>query len=265
MAQNPNVRFTVDSGFPDRLIGRLRLGDLDVVIGALPDNRVDPDLRFMRLTSDVIRVVGRKDPTRRKRDRTLADYAAERWILPGRQELVRRRLAHAFMLAGLPEPMLAVEDSLSLELATLKMTDCLADDNQILTHERRKASLLDHESAAIPPGSGHRQPQACRPVTVGEARDCRTAQDCGRMDRTEPGGSRHELGLPPAARAGMQHSEGTHLYPSGHGLSYAASLGEAAQTRVNIQSPRIRYGRHRCRTTPYARGGDDTHVTTNLG
>ena len=61
MEQHPNVRFTVDTGFPDRLIGRLRLGELDVVVGALPDNRVDPDLRFMRLTSDVIRVVGRKD------------------------------------------------------------------------------------------------------------------------------------------------------------------------------------------------------------
>jgi LysR family transcriptional regulator of gallate degradation len=79
MGQNPNVRFTVDTGFPDRLIGRLRLGELDIVVGALPDNRVDPDLRFMRLTSDVIRVVGRKDhPLSKKPERTLADYAAER-------------------------------------------------------------------------------------------------------------------------------------------------------------------------------------------
>src|SRR6185295_2135129 len=73
MGQNPNVRFTVDTGFPDRLIGRLRLGELDIVVGALPDNRVDPDLRFMRLTSDVIRVVGRKDhPLSKKPERTLA-------------------------------------------------------------------------------------------------------------------------------------------------------------------------------------------------
>ena len=53
IAQHPNVRFTVDTGFPDRLIGRLRLGELDIVVGALPDNRVDPDLRFMRLSSDI--------------------------------------------------------------------------------------------------------------------------------------------------------------------------------------------------------------------
>ena len=109
MAQNPNIRFTVDTGFPDRLIRRLRLGELDVVVGALPDNRVDPDLRFLRLTSDVIKVVGRNEhPLWRKRDRTLADYVAQRWILPGRQELVRQRLV-ARSLAGLPEPIIAVE------------------------------------------------------------------------------------------------------------------------------------------------------------
>jgi DNA-binding transcriptional LysR family regulator len=150
MAQNPNVRFTVDTGFPDRLIGRLRLGELDVVVGALPDNRVDPDLRFMRLSSDVIRVVARKEhPLVRKRDRALADYAAQRWILPGRQELMRQRLAHALMLAGFPEPMLAVEtDSLSLELATLRMTDCLGlTTTQILTQEEAQGIVaLDHEA-----------------------------------------------------------------------------------------------------------------------
>ena len=150
MAKNPNVRFTVDTGFPDRLIGRLRLGELDVVVGALPDNRIDPDLKFMRLTSDVIRVVARKDhPLGRKRERSLADYAAERWILPGRQELVRQRLARAFQSVGLPEPTIAVEtDSLSLKLATLKRTDCLGlTTTQILTQEEAQGVIaLDHDA-----------------------------------------------------------------------------------------------------------------------
>jgi LysR family transcriptional regulator of gallate degradation len=150
MAQHPNVHFTVDTGFPDRLIGRLRLGELDIVVGALPDNRIDPDLRFMRLSSDVIRVVGRKEhPLARRRDRSLADYAAHRWILPGRQELVRQRLVRAFLLAGLPEPVMAVEtDSLSLELATLKMTDCLGlTTTQILSQEEAQGVVaLDHDA-----------------------------------------------------------------------------------------------------------------------
>jgi LysR family transcriptional regulator of gallate degradation len=150
MARHPNVRFTVATGFPDMLIGRLRLGELDAVVGALPDNRVDPDLRFMRLTSDVIRVVGRSDhPLGKKRDRALADYAAQRWILPGRQELVRQRLARAFMLAGFAEPMPAIEtDSLSLIVAALRMTDCLGlTTSQILTQEEARGIVaIDHEA-----------------------------------------------------------------------------------------------------------------------
>jgi DNA-binding transcriptional LysR family regulator len=149
MQQNPDIRFTVDTGFPDRLIGRLRMGELDVVVGALPDNRIDPDLRFMRLSSDVIRVVGRKEhPLARKRDRSLVDYAAQRWILPGRQELVRQRLQRVFMLANLAEPLPAVEtDSLSLMLATLRLTDCLAlTTTQILSQaEAQGIVALDHE------------------------------------------------------------------------------------------------------------------------
>jgi LysR family transcriptional regulator, regulator of abg operon len=150
MAQNPNIRFTVDTGFPDRLIRRLRLGELDVVVGALPDNRVDPDLRFQRLTSDVIRVVGRKEhPLTRKRERTLADYAAQRWILPGREELVRQRLARVFAQAGLPEPVLSLEtDSLSLKLATLRTTDCLGlTTTQILNSMTEASDVIpiDHE------------------------------------------------------------------------------------------------------------------------
>ncbi len=150
MAQNPDIRFTVDTGFPDRLIRRLRQGELDVVVGALPDNRMDPDLRFQRLSSDVVRVVGRKEhPLIRKRDRTLQDYAVRRWILPGKDELVRKRLARAFTQAGLPEPTLAVEtDSLSLKLATLRATDCLGlTTTQILATEEDARGIvpIDHE------------------------------------------------------------------------------------------------------------------------
>jgi DNA-binding transcriptional LysR family regulator len=150
MARHPNIRFTVDTAFPDELIGRLRLGELDVVVGALPDNRMDPDLRFLRLTSDVIRVVARRDhPLLRKRNRTLADYAAQRWVLPGPQELVRLRLARAFLQAGFPEPTPAVEaDSLSLILAALRMTDCLGlTTTQILAErEAHGVVAVDHEA-----------------------------------------------------------------------------------------------------------------------
>jgi DNA-binding transcriptional LysR family regulator len=150
MNRHPNIRFTVDSGFPDKLIGRLRLGELDIVIGALPENRIDPDLRFLRLTSDVIRVVGRKDhPLTKKRNRGLSDFAAQRWVLPGRQELVRQRLARALIEAGFPEPTLAIEaDSLSLILATIRTTDCLGltTTQILLDKEARGVVAIDHDA-----------------------------------------------------------------------------------------------------------------------
>lgn len=148
MSQHPNVRFTVESGFPDKLIGRLRLGELDFVVAALPDNRIDPDLRFLRLTSDIIRVVGRKGhPLTKKRNRSLGDYAAQRWVLPGRQELVRRRMAQAFLEAGFPEPTPAIEaDSLSLILSALRMTDCigLTTTQILLDKEAQGVVAIDH-------------------------------------------------------------------------------------------------------------------------
>lgn len=149
MPQHPRIRFTVETGFPDKLIGRLRLGELDVVIGALPENRIDPDLRFMRLTGDVIRVVARAGhPLIAKPGRTLADYAAQRWVLPGRQELIRQRLMQAFLAGGLPEPVAALEtDSLSLILATLRLTDCVGlTTTQILMQEEARGIVpVDHD------------------------------------------------------------------------------------------------------------------------
>ena len=148
MAQHPNLRFTVETGFPDKLIGRLRLGELDIVVGALPENRVDPDLRFLRLTSDFMQVVARAGhPLIARPDRALADYAAQRWILPGRQERVHQRLAAAFRAAGFGEPVVTVEtDSLSLILATLRLSDCLAmTTTQILMQEEASGIVaVDH-------------------------------------------------------------------------------------------------------------------------
>jgi LysR family transcriptional regulator of gallate degradation len=133
---HPGTRFSVVTGFPEQLIGRLRQGELDFVLGAIPDDRLDPDFKFVRLTSDAIHVVGRKDhPLRSRKDRTLADYGTMQWVLPSRQELIRQRLIRVFKAAGLSEPTIAVEtDSLSLILSVIRTTDFLGlTTSQILT------------------------------------------------------------------------------------------------------------------------------------
>jgi DNA-binding transcriptional LysR family regulator len=79
----------------------------------------------------------------------LSDFAAQRWVLPGRQELVRQRLARALIEAGFPEPTPAIEaDSLSLILATLRTTDCLGltTTQILLDKEAHGVVAIDHEA-----------------------------------------------------------------------------------------------------------------------
>ena len=69
-----------------------------------------PDLHFVRLTRDTVRVVARDGhPLLARPNLSLADYAGQRWVLPARNELVRQRLAQAFRTRGLPEPVAIVE------------------------------------------------------------------------------------------------------------------------------------------------------------
>jgi DNA-binding transcriptional LysR family regulator len=141
----------------------------DLVVGALPDNRSDPDLRFQRLTSDTIGVVGRAGhPLLQRADRGLADYAAAAWALPGRAELIRQRLDVVLQRSGFGQARISVEsDSLSLLLDTLRMTDCLGlSTSQTLRSERaqglvaidlpalrfqREAGLISRRHARLSP------------------------------------------------------------------------------------------------------------------
>jgi DNA-binding transcriptional LysR family regulator len=150
LKRHPRLRFSVEAGFPERLIGRLRQGELDAVIGALPEHRRDPDLRFQRLSSDDIRVVGRLGhPLLDDPNRTLADYAAHGWVLPERTELLRQRLTNVFRRAGLGEPRVAVEsDSALLLLATVRETDCLGltTRRKLRNEEAEGLAIVDHEA-----------------------------------------------------------------------------------------------------------------------
>jgi LysR family transcriptional regulator, regulator of abg operon len=149
MKLHPKLRFTVKAGFSDNLVSQLRSGGLDVVIGALPENRTDPDLRFVRLTADTTHVIGRANhPLLAKPKRNLVDYTSYGWVLPARQEALQQRLLKAFRMVGQEEPTAVVEtDSLSLIFATLRLTDCLGmvTSQTLLLEEARGIVPVDHE------------------------------------------------------------------------------------------------------------------------
>lgn len=152
LEHHPRLRFSVEAGFPEKLIGHLRQRELDAVVGALPDNRNDPDLRFQRIVSDEIRVVGRPGhPLLARPNRMLGDYAAYGWVLPWQTELLRQRLATVFRRAALGELRIAVESDSALLLATTRQTDCidLITMRKLRNEERPGLVVIDHEALRI--------------------------------------------------------------------------------------------------------------------
>jgi DNA-binding transcriptional LysR family regulator len=147
--RHPKLHFTVKADFPNRLIAQLRSGELDIVIAALPENRSDPDLRFMRLSSDTVLVIARQNhPLFAKANRDISDFRRYGWILPGKHEALRRRVEKAFRDAGLGKPDTILEsDSLSMIFATLRLTDCLSvlASQSLSLSEARGIVALDHE------------------------------------------------------------------------------------------------------------------------
>lgn len=138
LRSHPGLRFTVRGGMPEELTIRLKQGDLDVVIGGLPENRKDPDLRFTRLTADTTCLIMREGHELLSNRRpSLGDLVGRLWAMPQSHEALSRRWIRAFQEAGLPPPINAVEtNSISLIFATLRRTDFLSmTTSQILNLE----------------------------------------------------------------------------------------------------------------------------------
>ena len=168
-AQYPGLRFQVVGGFNGSLTQALRIGDLDLVVSALPD-RSPTGLRAIPLTTDTISVVARRDhPLRAKRKPAPASTLDYSWVLPGRDVLSRQRLEALFRVAGLEPPIAKIEsDSISFIAAVLRESDMLSfATSQILRNEMggvapllipglsmtRSAGILFRSSAGITPAT----------------------------------------------------------------------------------------------------------------
>jgi DNA-binding transcriptional LysR family regulator len=165
----PDMRFRVVSGFNASLMEALRVGELDVVVSALPD-RTPPELRAIPLTADRISVVARVDhPLRTRRRLQATSTLPYSWALPGRDVLSRQRLDALFRVAGIDPPAALVEsDSISFIAAVLRESDMLSfATSQILRNEMdgvaplpipklsmtRSAGILFRSSAGITPAT----------------------------------------------------------------------------------------------------------------
>jgi DNA-binding transcriptional LysR family regulator len=108
--ERPNVSFSVVEGTNDKLMPMLRVGEMDLVLGRLPEHREREDLVQEVLYYEPVSVVARKDHPLASREKlTLVDLADEEWILPPPQTSLRRQIEFSFRKSGVEPPSRGVE------------------------------------------------------------------------------------------------------------------------------------------------------------
>lgn len=108
--ERPKVTVTVVEGTNDLLLPALRLGNLDLIVGRLPEFRGREGTHQEALYDEITCLVVRPGhPLLSSPQITLADTLAWDFILPPQETTLRRQLDHAFHQADLQVPPVVVE------------------------------------------------------------------------------------------------------------------------------------------------------------
>src|SRR6201998_1627995 len=103
--QRPGVAISVIVGTYDLLVPSLLVGDLDMVLGRLPEEGRSPALVYEEFYAEPICLgVRRGHPLLRKRRLGLRELAAQPWLLPAPETTPRRQVARGFRDAGARPP-----------------------------------------------------------------------------------------------------------------------------------------------------------------
>jgi DNA-binding transcriptional LysR family regulator len=105
----------------------LLVGDLDMVLGRLPEEGRSRALVYEEFYAEPICVVARRGhPLVRKRRLSLRELANEPWLLPLPETALRRQIERAFVEAGAPLPRNVIESvSILTNRALLRKSDCI--------------------------------------------------------------------------------------------------------------------------------------------
>jgi len=125
--QRPGVAISVVVGTYDILMPSLLVGDLDMVLGRLPEEGRSRALIYEEFYAEPICVVTRRGhPLARKRRLSLRDLANEAWLLPLPETDLRRQIERAFVEAGAPLPRNVIESvSILTNRVLLRKSDCV--------------------------------------------------------------------------------------------------------------------------------------------
>src|SRR5215831_9324964 len=125
--ERPGVAISVIVGTYDILLPALLAGDLDMVLGRLPEEGRSRALIYEEFYAEPICLVTRPGhPMLRRRRLGLRDLANEAWLLPLPETTLRRQIERAFLEADVPMPKNVIESvSILTNRALLRKSECI--------------------------------------------------------------------------------------------------------------------------------------------
>ncbi|MBL4603131.1 MAG: LysR family transcriptional regulator [Emcibacteraceae bacterium] len=127
-AERPDINITLIEGTNDKLMPALRVGEIDAVIGRLPEFREREGLKQHPLYEEPVSIVVRKGhPLLKYKQLELKDISKHDWILPLSQTTLRRQIESAFRNSSLELPHNTIESiSMLVNHKLLIETDMIA-------------------------------------------------------------------------------------------------------------------------------------------
>mgnify|MGYP005990224379 CR=1 FL=1 len=124
----PRVSISVTESTADKLIEYLKIDDLDMVVGRMPDIPDEDGISNEVLYHEPVVVVTRANhPLQAHKNLSLKDLVDQEWILPPRETLLRKEIDSAFHEQGLDVPHNPIESvSILTNRALLKNSDSIS-------------------------------------------------------------------------------------------------------------------------------------------
>src|SRR5215469_6856186 len=125
--ERPGVAISVVVNTYDILMPSLLVGDLDMVLGRMPEQGRSRALVYEEFYAEPIcLVVRRGHPLLRKRRLALRELVNEPWLLPLPETTLRRQIERAFVDASAPLPRNVIESvSILTNRVLLRKSDCI--------------------------------------------------------------------------------------------------------------------------------------------
>lgn len=154
--KRPRVSVAVIEGTNDRLMPALGVGDIDFVVGRLPEFRFrDEFVQEPLFHEEVCVVVRAGHPLARRRRLEIAALADGEWILPPPETTLRRQVEKAFHDAGVEAPRPVVQSvSLLTNRALLLTTDMIGVWPRQVVLDDVRAGALAILPVALPAAAG---------------------------------------------------------------------------------------------------------------